>query len=145
MVPSITSGSTGTGKESAPYLLMLVQASDGSNTVSVQDCPAPTPTPVGGGDLLKGIGIYPNPFSERTHIGFRLGADATVTLTVYNVAGELIVSDRIERSAGIHEWIWEGLNRLGSRCASQVCLVHVSAAGRNGQVADYWTNVAIAR
>lgn len=56
---------------------------------------------------------YPNPFNEQTTIRFSIPKDETVTLKVYNVLGQeviTLVQKRLER--GFHEVQWQGKNSM---------------------------------
>ena len=76
---------------------------------------------------------YPNPFNPETWIPYRLAEDAFVTLTIYDLSGQVVrtlaVGYRIaavykSRSKAIH---WEGRNNLGEQVASGVYFYHFSA------------------
>lgn len=58
---------------------------------------------------------YPNPFNAGTTIRFELSGDASVTLTVYNIVGQvvrkLIADEFLE--AGSYRQSWDGLNSQG--------------------------------
>ena len=69
---------------------------------------------------------YPNPFNPETWIPYRLAEDAVVTLTIYDLSGQVVrtlkVGHRIaaayeSRSKAIY---WDGKNGLGERVASGV-------------------------
>ena len=69
---------------------------------------------------------YPNPFNPETWIPYRLAEDAFVTLTIYDLSGQIVhtldVGHRIasayeNRSKAIY---WDGRNGLGERVASSV-------------------------
>lgn len=64
---------------------------------------------------------HPNPFSERTTIGFGLPVDAHVELCVYDVVGRRVATliDR-EYPAGHHAVTWNGRNASGQRVSSGV-------------------------
>ena len=76
---------------------------------------------------------YPNPFNPETWIPYRLAEDAFVTLTIYDLGGQIVrtlaVGHRIaavyeNRSKAIH---WDGRNNLGEQVASGVYFYHFSA------------------
>ena len=69
---------------------------------------------------------YPNPFNPETWMPYRLAEDAFVTLTIYDLSGQIIrtleVGHRIasayeSRSKAVH---WDGRNNLGEQVASGV-------------------------
>lgn len=51
---------------------------------------------------------YPNPFNPTTNISFELPKAEIVTLTIYDIAGKVIVQPivRSELKAGYHEYMW---------------------------------------
>ena len=76
---------------------------------------------------------YPNPFNPETWIPYRLAEDGFVTLTIYDLGGQVVrtlnVGHRIasayeSRSKAIH---WDGRNALGEEVASGVYFYHLSA------------------
>ncbi len=76
---------------------------------------------------------YPNPFNPETWIPYRLAEGAFVTLTIYDLSGQVvrtldvgrqIASAYENRSKAIY---WDGRNELGQRAASGVYFYHLSA------------------
>ena len=76
---------------------------------------------------------YPNPFNPETWIPYRLAEDAFVTLTIYDLNGQIIrtleVGHRIasayeNRSKTIH---WDGRNDVGEQVASGVYFYTLTA------------------
>jgi len=64
---------------------------------------------------------YPNPFNPITTIRFGLPKDSKVTLTIYSLTGERVVTLVDERlSAGYHQVQWDGTNASGTPVASGV-------------------------
>jgi hypothetical protein len=63
---------------------------------------------------------YPNPFNPLTTIRFGLPSDDQVTLKVYNLLGQEVVTllNDADRAAGYHSIIWDGRNRLGATVSS---------------------------
>ena len=75
---------------------------------------------------------YPNPFNPETWIPYRLAEDAFVTLTIYDLNGQVVrtlqVGHRIasayeNRSKAIY---WDGRNDVGERVASGVYFYNLS-------------------
>ena len=95
--------------------------------------------------LIDFKGVYPNPMVENSHIYFMLRGASEVTMTVYNVAGEIIIKSVANLAAGANIQVWEGKNESGGRCASGVYLVKVRARAINGEHDEFWVTVAIAR
>jgi hypothetical protein len=76
---------------------------------------------------------FPNPFNPGTMFSFDLPVRATVTLTVYNLLGEEIVTLQAGRmEAGHHEIPWDGRMRNGKSAPAGVYFcVLVSPAQRS--------------
>jgi flagellar hook assembly protein FlgD len=57
------------------------------------------------------ISNYPNPFTEKTYITFRINENSKVTLEIFNLNGQLIKTliDN-EVKSGTHKIIWNGKN-----------------------------------
>ena len=76
---------------------------------------------------------YPNPFNPETWIPYRLAEDADVSLTIYDVNGELVRSiDVGHQSAAVYESrakaiYWDGRNRFGEQVASGIYFYSLSA------------------
>ncbi len=76
---------------------------------------------------------YPNPFNPETWIPYRLAEDADVSLTIYDVNGELVRSiDVGHQSAAVYESrakaiYWDGRNRFGEQIASGIYFYSLSA------------------
>lgn len=79
----------------------------------------------------------PNPFNGRTIIPFRLPSAARVRLDIANLAGQNIrVLTKRVYEAGVHEVVWDGLDRAGREVGSGIYLVRLRAAGveRHGKL-----------
>ena len=80
---------------------------------------------------------YPNPFNPETWIPYRLAEDAFVTLTIYDLRGQVVRTlDVGHRVAAVYESrskavYWDGRNKVGEQVASGVYFYHLSA-GRSG-------------
>ncbi|MBN2413463.1 glycoside hydrolase family 9 protein [candidate division KSB1 bacterium] len=62
---------------------------------------------------------FPNPFNPTTFIRFELFSQSRVTLSVYNIRGEMIrtLTDKT-LAAGFHNVLWDGLDEIGHTAAS---------------------------
>ena len=76
---------------------------------------------------------YPNPFNPETWIPYRLAEDAFVTLTIYDLHGQVVRTlDVGHQVAAVYEGrskavYWDGRNGLGEQVASSVYFYHLSA------------------
>ena len=76
---------------------------------------------------------YPNPFNPETWIPYRLAEDADVSLTIYDVNGELVRSiDLGHQTAAVYETrtkaiYWDGRNQFGEQVASGIYFYNLSA------------------
>ncbi len=75
---------------------------------------------------------YPNPFNPETWIPYHLAADADVTLTIYNIGGQVVRQFGLgyqaagkyqSRSRAVY---WDGHNEFGEQVASGVYFYHLS-------------------
>jgi hypothetical protein len=70
----------------------------------------------------------PNPSTGATAFRYQLGNETRTTLKIYNLAGQLVrtlVDGAIP--AGVHEALWDGLNKAGKRVPAGVYLVRFEA------------------
>jgi hypothetical protein len=73
---------------------------------------------------------YPNPFYDKTQIGFNLDKISYAEITVADLFGNVVktlVSG--EFSAGKHQVIWDGTNKQGTRVAPGVYMYQVKLKG----------------
>ena len=63
---------------------------------------------------------YPNPFNPETTIRYDLSSDAIVSLTVYNIMGQVVrkLVDGESLAAGQYQAVWDGRNESGVGVAS---------------------------
>jgi hypothetical protein len=91
---------------------------------------------IGDGQLPKSFALnqnYPNPFNPTTNIRYALPVDSRITLEIFNVIGQRVrtlVNDNM--AAGYHTMEWDGASDAGSRLASGVYFLRLSATGVNG-------------
>jgi hypothetical protein len=75
---------------------------------------------------------YPNPSNPSTTIDFAIPRGDRVTLTVYNVLGQLIaVLAEQYLSAGTYRVTWDGRDRAGNELASGVYLYRLQAGSHS--------------
>ncbi len=73
---------------------------------------------------------YPNPFNPTTTISFALPQSGQVTVSVYNSLGQVVkvISDGM-LSAGSHQVVWDGTDKLGHSVSSGVYFYRIDANG----------------
>ena len=107
----------------------------GEDDVLVVDAePGETAKPVAAGGPARGrpdslaVTTAPNPFNASTALGVHLPEPARVTLTVYNVTGQVVavVVDQ-ELPAGVHRREWDGRGQHGRAAASGLYLYRLRA------------------
>ena len=70
---------------------------------------------------------YPNPFNPETWIPYQLASDANVSISIYDIHGNLVRLLRIgQQPAGVYMTkseaaYWDGLNNFGEPVASGIC------------------------
>lgn len=82
---------------------------------------------------------YPNPFSpdqdgimDELVIGFTLQQPGNVTLTIYNLAGQMVLKRELgELAWGDHQIIWNGKNQQNQRVQKGVYILRLAASNPN--------------
>jgi flagellar hook assembly protein FlgD len=73
--------------------------------------------------------VYPNPIDGEAWMRFNLDRQAEVILEITDLQGrQLVLLHSGSLDAGSHRFRWDGKNAAGSRLASGVYLVRLSAA-----------------
>ncbi len=80
------------------------------------------------GDMIQNA---PNPFSATTNISFNLTQSSPITISIYNITGQLVstLADNQSFDEGSHSVQWDGQNESGTRVSSGVYFCHLSANG----------------
>jgi hypothetical protein len=83
---------------------------------------------------------HPNPFNPSTTIQFGLPVAADVTLKIYNVLGQEVVTlfDG-QRGAGTFQAVWNGQNSAGNQIASGMYFYNLLAKSTDGK--STFTNI----
>ena len=119
-------------------LPVRVTATDGvlSSTITVTiNVVAPSSAPVAQQSPAKTVLLanYPNPFNPETWIPYQLSKSAKVSLTIYNVKGEMVrqlalghkaAGSYLSRSRAIH---WDGRNESGEKVSTGVYFYRLTA------------------
>ena len=99
------------------------------NVVEASAAPAVQQSP----DKTALLANYPNPFNPETWIPYQLSKSANVSLTIYNVKGEMVrqlalghkaAGSYLSRSRAIH---WDGRNQAGEKVATGVYFYRFTA------------------
>ena len=70
---------------------------------------------------------YPNPFNPVTMIEYSIPMDERVSLSIYNIQGQLVrtlVNESM--NAGTHQFYWNGTNSLGKSLGSGIYIYNVT-------------------
>jgi hypothetical protein len=90
---------------------------------SVEELPLNSPSP-----KLVLQQNYPNPFNAQTRIEFAVASKSSVSLDVYSISGENIVTlFQGQKETGNHFVIWNGKNSKGGDVVSGIYLVRLKA------------------
>jgi hypothetical protein len=80
--------------------------------------------------LLENVINFPNPnYGGEVTFRFTLKEEALLKLKIYNLAGELVYSTKIEGVEGKNDFLWEGKNSEGAKIASGLYIYRVEAKG----------------
>lgn len=102
-------------------------------------------------DLAESFSNYPNPFAagrESTDIAYFLRGDARVTLRIYSMRGERVVTvvDGERRLAGMQQNdLWDGRNGTGDVVRNGVYLAQLSVEYGDGQSKEIYRKIAVVR
>ncbi|RLD60130.1 MAG: hypothetical protein DRJ05_05220, partial [Bacteroidetes bacterium] len=87
-------------------------------------------------DIGQGANIFnlsqnhPNPFSSNTWISYSLPDNGNVSLTIYDLTGELVRTlQNGHQPAGKHTVMWNGLNDFGNRVSSGIYFYSLKTEG----------------
>jgi glucuronoarabinoxylan endo-1,4-beta-xylanase len=75
---------------------------------------------------------YPNPFSSKTSISYKLKEQADVQVTIYDVLGRTVRKFTVNAQvAGTHQIMWDGVNNFGQRLAAGIYFYQFRTAGES--------------
>jgi hypothetical protein len=95
--------------------------------------------------LLELCGIYPSPFSDTGKICYILMEESNLSITLFNVAGEVVLDTAFASKSGAHVYAWKGVNSAGARVASGIYVLRMKATAHTGQTGIRWENLAVTR
>ncbi|MCK5330498.1 MAG: T9SS type A sorting domain-containing protein, partial [Candidatus Marinimicrobia bacterium] len=71
---------------------------------------------------------YPNPFNPTTNISYNLGINADVTLSIFNILGQHVVTlVQQQQNAGFHSVKWDALTDSGKLVSTGIYFCHIEA------------------
>ncbi len=72
---------------------------------------------------------YPNPFNPTTTIKYQISQDTRVTLTVYDMLGQVVKTlvNGTQQQAGYYDATWDGLNNFGQQVSSGIYIYRLEA------------------
>jgi len=75
---------------------------------------------------------YPNPFNPTTNISYNLGINADVTLSIFNILGQHVVTlVQQQQNAGFHSVKWDALSDSGKLISTGIYFCHIEARGES--------------
>ncbi len=74
---------------------------------------------------------YPNPFNPFVNLSFSMPEAASYSLSIYNVAGQLVRSYEGMGTAGLNVVTWDGKDNAGNEVSSGVYFYKLMAAGNS--------------
>ncbi|HXB97333.1 MAG TPA: hypothetical protein VNZ54_04720, partial [bacterium] len=110
-------------------------------TRTVTNTRTPTPLPL----LLTPHHPNPDPTGGDTvYLPFTITVDSTVSIKVYDIAGEMVVSPGSRFfSRGNQEWPWDLMNTARQRVSSGVYLCRIEADAAGGQSQVVWEKCSV--
>jgi hypothetical protein len=69
---------------------------------------------------------FPNPFNPTTKIAFGLPKNSDVTLTIYNLMGQIVREYRMQLPAGYGQVVWDGCDNFGNQVGSGVYIYTIA-------------------
>ena len=74
------------------------------------------------------LGVYPNPSRGNTNITYTLVNSESVTIVIYNAAGQSVFSlNKGYESTGTHSFLWNGTSNTGASIESGYYFIQVTA------------------
>ncbi|MBU0559032.1 MAG: DUF5123 domain-containing protein [Bacteroidetes bacterium] len=78
---------------------------------------------------------FPNPFNPSTTIKYALPVDANVSVRIYNVLGQEVITliRNVEFAAGYQNVVWNGTNNNGENVSTGIYIYRIEAKGIDGK------------
>ena len=81
-------------------------------------------------DAEDNVSVYPNPFVSHLHIQFFAEQDGKAEISIYDLAGRLIMQKTLQAHAGVNKYTWNGVTNQAAQCAGGVHIVRVTVDGK---------------
>ncbi len=76
---------------------------------------------------------YPNPFNPETSISYAIPKSGMVTVSIYNLLGQKIVTlENSRQAAGVYTLHWNGRDAFGAQVSSGIYLVRIQVKNSEG-------------
>jgi Subtilase family len=82
--------------------------------------------------LARLVGVFPNPFNARAVVRIEMARDAAARMDIFDVRGHLVrglVDGQTVLTAGVHDFLWDGLDDRGNDMGSGVYFARLTADG----------------
>ena len=80
---------------------------------------------------------YPNPFNPITNINYNLGINSDVTLSIFNILGQHVVTlVKQQQQAGFHSVKWDASTNFGKLASTGVYFCHIEARSELANYSD---------
>ena len=76
------------------------------------------------------VSLYPNPFVSQLNIQFYAEKDGQAEISIYDMAGRLMMQKALQAHAGVNKYTWNGVGNQGAVCAGGVHIVRVTVDGQ---------------
>jgi len=76
---------------------------------------------------IRFISLYPNPFMDKTSLVYDLKEKQPIQISVYDVKGRLVKSERINSKAGSNQWNWNGKDADKKAIPAGLYLIRLTA------------------
>ncbi len=91
------------------------------------------------------IGVFPNPFKDKTEIIFYVSKETKVHIKIFTVSGEIVREEYVYSKAGYNSFLWDGLNFNQKIVASGVFICKIIVANDAGEKLYKFTKLICVR
>ncbi|MBL7014218.1 MAG: M6 family metalloprotease domain-containing protein [Candidatus Marinimicrobia bacterium] len=76
-------------------------------------------------DSFKIFDAFPNPFNPKTTISYTLPQSSVVDISIFNLLGQKVLTDKSHRSEGMNTFVWSGQSSQGNLLGSGTYFIHI--------------------